>query len=288
MCCREGGSIAPPLGFAGTRLRAEAAAAEEGLRRQQWLQDSGRVAGAAHGVHEIDEEAAARLPYHKCAWSSTQAGANATEGAALTPSVLWAGRRLAVAAQAGRVSDVEWVLEEMQQAGLRPGPRAYHSLVFAYARDRDAEGALDAIRRVHGLGIQPIAESYVVLIHAFVQEGNVAAAEAVLASMKRAGLDARAGWLVLASLLFQQGFVEQGAQLVDSGMAQGWTPSAQLYEHMVIGLCKAEQSDDALQMLNDMVVSDEPMRPWQTFSRPSFISLVEYAGGGCSADAAAF
>lgn len=84
-----------------------------------------------------------------------------------------------------------------------PGPRAYHGLVFAYVKAGDADGALDAVRAAHEAGIQPIAESYTVLIHAFMQQDNVVDAELVLVSMKRAGLDARPGWLMLTQVRAQ-------------------------------------------------------------------------------------
>ena len=105
-----------------------------------------------------------------------------------------------MASRYGATTDAEEILEEMATAGLTPGPRAYHGLVFAYVKAGDAEGALDALRAAHEAGIQPIAESYTVLIHAFMQQDNVVDAELVLVSMKRAGLDARPGWLMLTQV----------------------------------------------------------------------------------------
>jgi pentatricopeptide repeat protein len=126
-------------------------------------------------------------------------------------------RKLVIAAQRGQPEVAEDVMQEMAEAGLSPGPRAYHGLVFAYAKSRNAEGALDAIRREYSAGIQPITESYVVLIHAFVQESKVEEAEATLASMKRAGLNARPGWLMLTTALFRAGYNAEAKQQVRPG-----------------------------------------------------------------------
>jgi pentatricopeptide repeat protein len=56
-------------------------------------------------------------------------------------------------------------------------------------------------------GLQPIAESYVVLIYGFVAANNVEVAKAVFASMQRAPVDARLGWYMLCTSLFKFGYV---------------------------------------------------------------------------------
>ena len=68
------------------------------------------------------------------------------------------------------------------------------------AQANDAEAALDAVREAYDAGIQPLPESYVVLIHAFVERERFDEAELVLVSMRRAGLDARQGWLMLTEV----------------------------------------------------------------------------------------
>lgn len=45
-------------------------------------------------------------------------------------------RRLGKAAQAGDVKAAEAVLAELEAAGLPPGQRAFHGLVFAYTKAR--------------------------------------------------------------------------------------------------------------------------------------------------------
>lgn len=55
-------------------------------------------------------------------------------------------RTLLQAAQSGNAASAEQTLQAMAAAGLTPGPRAWHALVFAYARAGDAEGSLRAIQ----------------------------------------------------------------------------------------------------------------------------------------------
>jgi hypothetical protein len=56
------------------------------------------------------------------------------------------------AANIGSVAECVDILEEMRAAGLPPGPRAYHGLVFAHVRDGDWQGALQAARQCAAAG----------------------------------------------------------------------------------------------------------------------------------------
>lgn len=105
-----------------------------------------------------------------------------------------------VAAKQGATADAEEVVRDMAAAGLMPGPRAYHGLVFTYVKAGDAEGALDAVRSCYEAGIQPAPESYTILIHAFMQQDNVEDAELVLESCVKAKVDARPAWLMLTQV----------------------------------------------------------------------------------------
>lgn len=61
-------------------------------------------------------------------------------------------RRLKAAALQGDTSEAEAVLQQLQDAGLPPGPAAYHSLIFSYVRAGKAEEALQAVRREWNAG----------------------------------------------------------------------------------------------------------------------------------------
>lgn len=106
-----------------------------------------------------------------------------------------------LAAKQGASAEAEQVLRDMRAAGMQPGPRAYHGLVFAYVKLGEAEAALDAMRSAAEAGVQPIPESYTLLIHAFMQQGAVEEAQLLLRSMERAyAANAKAGWLMLTQV----------------------------------------------------------------------------------------
>lgn len=49
------------------------------------------------------------------------------------------------------------------------GQRAYHGLIFAYTKAEDANGAWDASKRASDAGVLLLAESFILLIHAYMQ-----------------------------------------------------------------------------------------------------------------------
>ena len=61
-------------------------------------------------------------------------------------------RLLLNAAQRGLPGKAEEVFKTMMQAGIEPGARAYHVLIFAYVRCKEAARALDVARRVTEAG----------------------------------------------------------------------------------------------------------------------------------------
>ena len=54
-------------------------------------------------------------------------------------------------------------------------------------------------------GVQPISESYCIVIACFVERGDMDTGRAVFNSMQRAGHDARPGWLCFAKAAFAWG-----------------------------------------------------------------------------------
>ncbi|CAD7698756.1 unnamed protein product [Ostreobium quekettii] len=148
-------------------------------------------------------------------------------------------RRLFRAAKKGDAKAAENVVDEMMRAGLVPGPKAYHGLIFAYVKAGDAMGALYAIRGAHTSGAQPITESYMVLIHAFVKEDNMKKAEAVLASMLRAGGDAQQGWRMLIASLLHENRLELALIHLEKGWKEKWSADAAVYALLIQSLCKS-------------------------------------------------
>jgi len=56
-------------------------------------------------------------------------------------------RRLQATAKDGRPQDAIDVIVSMEEAGLPPGPRAYHGLICAHCKHRDTDSALAAVRQ---------------------------------------------------------------------------------------------------------------------------------------------
>jgi len=53
----------------------------------------------------------------------------------------------------GKANEAEDVIREMIGLGIQPGPKAYHGLIFAYAKSNNSSGALQAVRRAHSSGM---------------------------------------------------------------------------------------------------------------------------------------
>lgn len=83
----------------------------------------------------------------------------------------------------------------------------------------------------------PITESYLVLIHAFVKEDNLKTAEAILASMRRAGADGRQGWLVMIRSLLDIGDLTAAREHLKMGESHNWKPDSPLYEALMQEVC---------------------------------------------------
>jgi hypothetical protein len=82
----------------------------------------------------------------------------------ITPVVCHLYRRLAEAAAAGDVSAVEVVLQDLEAAGMQPGPRAFHVLVFTHTKLEQHEEAWHAATRAIAAGAVLLEETYILLI----------------------------------------------------------------------------------------------------------------------------
>lgn len=101
---------------------------------------------------EVDEEDPARFPFHKS---------------------------LALAAKTANGEMAEVAVASMVRAGLVPGPKAWHAVVFSHVRDSRAQGesglkfAISAASRAFRAGIRLDSQTYLVLIAAhLVSEGR--------------------------------------------------------------------------------------------------------------------
>lgn len=91
-------------------------------------------------------------------------------------------------------------------------------------------------------GVVPITESYLILIHAFIKDSNLKTAEAILASMKRAGADAYRGWTMMIRSLLGEGNLTAAKQHLKLGKEHQWWPDSELYEVLMQDLCKRKLS----------------------------------------------
>lgn len=64
----------------------------------------------------------------------------------------WLCRALLSAASSGDVDRAQDILDQMSEAGLEPGPRAIHVLLFSYVKAKMAREALEVARRCREQG----------------------------------------------------------------------------------------------------------------------------------------
>lgn len=193
MAARPRGAASEVEALAAAEAAAAAAdAADDSLARSVGLHLRGRTT-FREGL--LDEEDPARWVYH---------------------------RGLKAAALSGNWAEAESIVDEMARGGHVPGPRAYHALVCAHAQAGDAPGALGAIRRCWDAGVTPLPETYASVVSAAVAEGDLATAEAVVASNRRAGVDCTRSWQHLVVALLKAGEADKGFEvLAQVGWASG-------------------------------------------------------------------
>ena len=71
----------------------------------------------------------------------------------------------------------------------------------------DGHASCESMRILDYAGMHPIAETYMVLTHAFIVESDRRAAFKVFQSMNAAGVDVERGWLLLCKDLLRYGCV---------------------------------------------------------------------------------
>eukprot|EP00899_Mesostigma_viride_P024182 jgi/Mesvir1/4949/Mv04571-RA.1 len=160
--------------------------------------------------------------------------------------------RIVERAKAGDPAGAENALVQMSNAGLRPGPRAYHGVVVAYVRARDPDGALGAMRRQHASGDKALMETYIELVRAYAMVGDAQKAEKSLGAMERAGYESSPAWLVLVTELFYAGCVKEALRCYDRGISVGYSPTLEVFDLVIEALCAEGRWDDATSVLLSM------------------------------------
>eukprot|EP00210_Caulerpa_lentillifera_P005205 g4973.t1 len=192
-------------------------------------------------VETVDETEVERAPYHKYVKLTF---------CEIVFSTLYR------AAMEGRTNAAEEVIRDMIALGIQPGPKAYHALIFAYAKSGNSSGALNAIRRAHASGLNPLTESYLVLIHTFMKENNPTKAKSVFRSMTRpdANVNIQAGWNTLTSLLFQTGSAVDARTLLEEGRNEDFLLDNKLYTESIKQHCQQGQIELALEDLSEVLI----------------------------------
>ena len=161
-----------------------------------------------------------------------------------------------------RVSDekfAEEIFEEMEScANYKPRPAPYHSLMqYFLTTKRDRSKVLTYYERMLSRSIAPTVHTYKLLIdaHAALEPVNMAAAEAVLVDMKKAGVQPEA--VHYASLIHAKGCVAydmSGARAIfDSIVSEGKTRlQACVYQAVFESLVANRRMGDADALLRHM------------------------------------
>jgi len=151
-------------------------------------------------------------------------------------STLTTVQEMLKAAENGNVEEVEQLLRRIENDGIQPGPRAFHALATAASVAGDAQGAIDAVRRAVAGGVRPVADTYLILMMAFLAEDDLPRAEKVLAAMGRAGHSTRLGWIALTTALFKKGKFDEANYHFQAGRRRGLRPTADLFEMSIKSL----------------------------------------------------
>lgn len=97
---------------------------------------------------------------------------------------------------------MEATLKAMFDAGLVPGPAAWHVVISAYIASNHTDLAIDAVRRCHLTGVAPSLSSLEALVLHLTLTDDVAKAEALLQVLQQRGLNLQPLWLAVTSALF--------------------------------------------------------------------------------------
>uniref|UniRef100_A0A7S3XD83 HMG box domain-containing protein n=1 Tax=Picocystis salinarum TaxID=88271 RepID=A0A7S3XD83_9CHLO len=188
-------------------------------------------------VQALDDSIAQeKLAQEREDFLSTGRGLQTAEVDRDEPSTLNTVQEMLRAAEVGDVDEVERLLNNIENDGLQPGPRAFHALATAASVAGDGQSAIDAVRRAVASGVRPIVETYLILMMAFLGEDDLPRAEKVLAAMGRAGHSTRLGWIALTTALFKKGKFDEANYHFQAGRRRGLRPTADLFEMSIKSL----------------------------------------------------
>ncbi|KAG6555175.1 hypothetical protein Mapa_003214 [Marchantia paleacea] len=152
-------------------------------------------------------------------------------------------------ARTGDVDGVEEALAELEIAGIRAGPRAYHGLIVAYTRAKDTEGAVQALRREVGSGEKPLPETFVAMARLFGSQGQALRGTEILGAMEKLNLDPRVAWLVLVGELHNSGHLAEANEIFLKGADGGMKGTVPLYNLLIEENAKVGDHGNAINIM---------------------------------------
>jgi len=121
---------------------------------------------------------------------------------------------LSLYARNGDVQRVEGLVKEMEEAGFELNVFSYTSLIGLYSRVKDKEKAGEVWRKMVGSGYSPDLKSYNALLSLYCGLGDTWDAEKVVDEMRKAGFELdRVSYIFLLGLCAKNGNLQEGVRL---------------------------------------------------------------------------
>merc|ERR1719220_655543 len=124
----------------------------------------------------------------------------------------------------GAAEAAETWLDRSEQVGVVPDVVLYSTVINAYGRNHDADGALRIFNRMQASGIRPHVVAYATIARAFAQRGNWRRVEGFAADMSRDGVAVNDFFLYAQLLSFavsRQGQPDRAEACFRSALASG-------------------------------------------------------------------
>ncbi|XP_044502827.1 pentatricopeptide repeat-containing protein At3g61520, mitochondrial-like [Mangifera indica] len=160
--------------------------------------------------------------------------------------------------QAGRVNDASVVLSKLKEAGFRPDTVCYNVLIGAFCKKKMLDKAYEMLAEMEAAGIRPDCVTYNTLISYLSKDGNFLAARQLMKRMLDDGLVPTVvtyGALIHAYCL--HGMVDEALKIFrDMNSASNVAPNTVICNILVDSLCKNNQVDVALSLMDNMKVKE--------------------------------
>ncbi|CAM6089761.1 unnamed protein product [Calypogeia fissa] len=155
-------------------------------------------------------------------------------------------------ARSGDVEGVEEALSEMDIAGIKAGPRAYHGLVVSYTRARDVDGAIEALRRELAAVERPLPETFVAMARLFGSLGQAHHGEEILAVMEKLKHNPRVAWMILIEELQKSGHLQEADVVFFKGAKGGIRATPELYSILIEENAKVGDHGNAINVMRSL------------------------------------